>query len=178
MWVKRKPTNQSDSTPTTAASSYDYAAEQEVLLSLAAFDLDEAELSPKLNPTNTLLDSWSREEVSLLTHDSDEEKALAEVAEQTTYGTIFLNELIKRQRALSMSVAFIFLIVIFSFPLLSFLGPALVSVQVFGMPANWLLLGVMIYPLVWLLAFFFVNTADKYEDDFTDLVNGSHRHEK
>jgi uncharacterized membrane protein (DUF485 family) len=177
MWLKRKQPNQLNANP--PVSSYDYAAEQEALLSLAAFDLDQSELgSTSTLPSNDLFDGWSREEASLLNPDNDEDKALAEVAEQTTYGTIFLNELIKRQRALSMSVAFIFLILIFSFPLLSFLGPELVSMQIFGMPANWLLLGVMIYPLVWLLAFFFVNTADKYEDDFTDLVNGSHRHEK
>lgn len=145
------------------SADYDYAAEQAALLSL---ETEEAEWP---------LTDWE-EENATLDAGSDEE-TLEEVAEQTTYGAVFLNELIKRQRALSLSVAFVFLIFIFSFPLISFLGPQLTSFQILGLPVNWLLLGLLIYPLVWFLAFFFVSTADKYEEEFTRLVSGPNRKE-
>ncbi len=100
----------------------------------------------------------------------DNEQTLQEVAEQTTYGAVFLNDLIRRQRALSVSVAVTFLIIILSLPLLNFWLRDLVSFELFGFPVSWLFLAILIYPLIWLLAFYFVSTADKYEEEFTNLV--------
>jgi uncharacterized membrane protein (DUF485 family) len=104
------------------------------------------------------------------TQEIDNEQTLQEVAEQTTYGAVFLNDLIRRQRALSISVAITFLIIILSLPLLNFWLRDLVSFELFGFPVSWLFLGILIYPLIWLLAFYFVSTADKYEEEFTNLV--------
>ncbi len=151
--------------------NFDFAAEQAALLDLEALDEDESGWLP----TDTDFD-WDTTQAVLSS--PDDEKTLDEVAEQTTYGAIFLNELIKRQRALSLSVAFVFLVFIFSFPLISFLGPELVNIQIFGLPVTWLLLGVLVYPLVWFLAFFFVSTSDKYEEEFTQLVNGGQKPSK
>jgi hypothetical protein len=123
------------------------------------FNLDELELD------EDGLDS----EAALLGFDENEE-TLKEVAEQTTYGAVFLNDLIKRQRALSLSVAIVFLVIVFSLPLLSFLLPSLVAFEIFGFDVSWLVLSILIYPVIWLLAFYFVSTADKYEEDFTKLV--------
>lgn len=107
-------------------------------------------------------------ETSLYDPASDE--TLQEVAEQTSYGAVFLNDLIKRQRALSLSVAITFLIIILSFPLLNFFLQSLVAFKIFGFEISWLFLGILIYPLIWGLAFYFVSTADKYEEEFTRLV--------
>ena len=95
---------------------------------------------------------------------------LQEMAEQTTYGTVFLDHLIKRQRALGLSVAITFLIFLFSFPLVNFWLRGAGYLEIFGFQLNWLLLAVLFYPLIWTLAFYFVSTADKYEEEFTKLV--------
>ncbi|HEX2914080.1 MAG TPA: DUF485 domain-containing protein [Chloroflexia bacterium] len=120
------------------------------------------------------LDELGLEEEGLDTeevfYDLLEEETLKEVAEQTTYGTVFLNDLVKRQRALSISVAIVFLVIVFSLPLLNFFVRSLVSFEIFGFDISWLVLGILIYPLIWWLAFYFVSTADKYEEDFTKLV--------
>jgi len=130
---------------------YDWAAEEAALRELEELtseDLDQA--GYKLTFAN--------------------EETLQEVAEQTSYGTIFLDDLIKRQRALSLSVAITFLMVIFSFPLLNFFLPSLVAFEIFNFQISWLFLAILIYPLIWALAFYFVTTADKYEEEFTRLV--------
>jgi uncharacterized membrane protein (DUF485 family) len=96
--------------------------------------------------------------------------ALQEVAEQTTYGEVVLEDLVRRQRALSLSVAAVFLLLLFGLPLFNALFPQLGALPVAGLPLSWLLLAVLIYPLLWLLAWYYVTTSRKYEDEFTDLV--------
>lgn len=111
-------------------------------------------------------ESWTE---AVYSHEDND--TLKEVAEQTTYGAIFLDDLLKRQRALSISVAVVFLIIIFSLPLLNFFTRDWPPLQILGIDISWMVLAILIYPVIWALAFYFVSTADKYEDDFTDLVN-------
>ncbi len=102
--------------------------------------------------------------------ETDSEETLQEVAEQTTYGLVFLNHLVRRQRALSLSVAITFLAILLSLPLLNFLLRGAGYLEIFGFPVNWLFLAIFIYPLIWALALYFVSTADAYEVEFTKLV--------
>jgi uncharacterized membrane protein (DUF485 family) len=124
-------------------------------------NLDELELD------EDTFDADADEQLQLALGSDD---TLKEVAEQTTYGAVFLDDLLKRQRALSISVAIAFLVIIFSLPLLTFVLRPLPPLQIFGFALNWLFLGILIYPVIWALAFYFVSTADKYEDEFTTLV--------
>ena len=99
-----------------------------------------------------------------------EDDALQEVAEQTPYGEILLEDLIRRQRRLAMSVAAAFLVILFGLPLMNLLFPELVQMRVLGLPMSWLALAVLVYPIVWTLAVYYVVTSRKYEDEFTKLV--------
>jgi uncharacterized membrane protein (DUF485 family) len=101
---------------------------------------------------------------------ADDDLAIQEVAEQTTYGEIVLDDLIRRQIMLAVSVASAFLLLLFGLPIFNLLFPSLVAVPVFGLPLNWLLLAVLIYPILWALAYYFVTTARKFEDEFIELV--------
>ncbi len=98
------------------------------------------------------------------------QEALQEVAEQTAYGEIFLADLISRQVTLSLAVAATFLATIFSIPLFNYFLPSIATIRVLGFTLSWLLLGVLVYPLIWGLAFYYVSTSKGYEDDFTQLV--------
>ncbi len=100
---------------------------------------------------------------------SDQE-ALQEVAEQTLYGEIFLTDLISRQLTLSLAVAATFLTTLFAIPLFNYFLPTVATITVLGFTVSWLFVGVLIYPLIWGLAYYFVGTCKKYEDDFTRLV--------
>ena len=39
-----------------------------------------------------------------------------------------------------------------------------------GLPFSWLILAVAIYPILWLLAYYYVATSRKYEREFDELV--------
>lgn len=95
---------------------------------------------------------------------------LQEVAEQTTYGEIFLADLIRRQRRLALSVAGVFLALLCSLPLLNLLLPRLADLPILGLPLAWVLLGILVYPLLWVLGWYFTTTAATLEDEFVDLV--------
>ena len=101
-------------------------------------------------------------------HPNDD--ALQEIAEQTPYGEILLEDLVRRQLRLGISVAAAFLVMLFGLPLMNLLFPELVAMRVLGLPMSWLTLAVLVYPFVWTLAVYFVSTSKKYEDEFTELV--------
>ncbi len=98
------------------------------------------------------------------------DETVQEIAEQTSYGEILLDELIRRQLALSLRVASVFLLALFVLPLLNRFAPQLMAVRVLGLPLHWLVLAVLVYPLLWALGVYFVVTAKKHEDEFTELV--------
>lgn len=95
---------------------------------------------------------------------------IKEVAEQTSYGEIFLSDLIRRQRRLALSVAAVFLLLLFGLPLLNLLLPSLVALPILGLPLSWLLVAVAIYPLLWGLALYFTTTARAVDDEFVKLI--------
>ena len=99
-----------------------------------------------------------------------EDEALLEIAEQTPYGEVLLEDLIRHQLMLGISVAAVFLVILLGLPLMNLLFPELVAMRVAGLPMSWLALAVLVYPLVWFLAVYFVSTARKNEDEFTELV--------
>jgi hypothetical protein len=99
-----------------------------------------------------------------------EPEALQEVAEQTPYGEILLEDLIRRQLRLGLSVAGAFLVILCGLPLMNLCFPQLVQLPVLGIPLSWLALTVLIYPFLWALAAYYVGTSRKYEDEFTELV--------
>lgn len=99
-----------------------------------------------------------------------DEPAILEVAEQTAYGEVVLGDLIRRQLTLALSVASAFLLLLFGLPVFNLLFPQLGALPVLGLPLSWLLLAVLIYPILWLLAYYYVTTSEKFEDEFTDLV--------
>src|SRR5262249_15525435 len=99
-----------------------------------------------------------------------EDETVQEVAEQTPYGEVLLDDLVRRELMLGVSVAAVFLVLLAALPVLNALAPSLVATLVFGLPLSWLTLAVLVYPLLWVLGAYFVTTAKKYEDDFTDLV--------
>ena len=101
---------------------------------------------------------------------AEDEQPIVELAEQTTYGEVVLGDLIRRQLTLALSVASAFLLLLFGLPIFNLLFPELGALPVLGLPLNWLLLAVVIYPVLWLLAYYYVTTSQKFEDEFTELV--------
>jgi hypothetical protein len=76
--------------------------------------------------------------------------------------------LMRRQGALSLRVAAVFVVLVLGVPLVNYLQPDLANTQVFGFTATWLFLGVLIYPITVGLSFYFVAASNRIEASCSD----------
>jgi uncharacterized membrane protein (DUF485 family) len=74
----------------------------------------------------------------------------------------------KRQAALSLQVAAIFVIILLGLPLVNGIRPDLANKLVGGFTASWLFLGVLFFPITCLLAVYFVRQSDRIEAECMD----------
>lgn len=71
----------------------------------------------------------------------------------------------RRQLALSLRVAAVFVLLLFGLPLVNLNLPEAANRLIFGFPASWLFLGLLFYPIVVLLSIYFVRNSDAIEAD-------------
>jgi hypothetical protein len=76
--------------------------------------------------------------------------------------------LMRRQAALSLRVAAVFVVLVLGVPLANYLSPELANSPVLGFTASWLFLGVLIYPITVVLSFYFVAASNRIEADCAD----------
>src|SRR5207248_6411627 len=74
----------------------------------------------------------------------------------------------RKQAALSIKIAAIFLTILFGLPLVNQFLPKVADTPVLGFTATWLFLGVLFYPLTWLLSWVFINQSDRLEAECSD----------
>jgi hypothetical protein len=94
----------------------------------------------------------------------------AEIDEQTRLGELYMATLIRAQWRLSMSVLASAAMMIGGLPLLFLFVPATRSLKVGPIPLPWLILGVLIYPAIWLAGHYYVRQSEQIEREFTELV--------
>jgi uncharacterized membrane protein (DUF485 family) len=71
----------------------------------------------------------------------------------------------RRQLKLSVACAATFLVGLIGLPLLNYFAPALMATRVAGFTLSWLLLGVMCFPLVWTVSYYFIRRSIWLEED-------------
>lgn len=71
----------------------------------------------------------------------------------------FLNELMRRQLGLSIACALAFLVALLGLPLLNYFAPELMAQRVGGFTLAWLVLGVLFFPYVWIISYFFIRRS-------------------
>jgi uncharacterized membrane protein (DUF485 family) len=76
-----------------------------------------------------------------------------------------LRVIMRRQARLSLGVAAIFLALVLGLPLVNQYLPALAQEPVAGFSATWLFLGVLFYPITWLLSAYFVRASEEVEQE-------------
>jgi len=76
----------------------------------------------------------------------------------------FLRHLMRRQLRLSIACAATFLVALLGLPLLNYFAPKLMSTRIAGFTLTWLLLGVLFFPLVWVIAFYFIKRSIALEE--------------
>ena len=74
----------------------------------------------------------------------------------------------RRQSALSLRVAVVFVVVIFGVPLFNHYLPDVAATPILGFTATWLFLGVLFFPLTWLLSAYFIRESNRIEEDCAD----------
>ena len=87
----------------------------------------------------------------------------------------FLRGLMKRQLRLSVACAAAFLLVLFGLPLLNYHAPELMARRVGGFTLGWLVLGVLVFPYVWLIAKWFISRSIALEGAEVRLAEEKNR---
>ena len=78
--------------------------------------------------------------------------------------------LMRAQWRLSVSVLASAAVMIGGLPLLFLFLPATQTLNIGPIPLPWLILGVLIYPAVWLAGRYYVRQSENIEREFTELV--------
>jgi hypothetical protein len=96
----------------------------------------------------------------------------SEIDAQSPVGEIYMRSLMRTQLRLALGVVLLLATSVGSLPLLFELSPGLRHAHLFGLPVPWLLLGVGVYPVLLVLAWFYVRRAERNEAAFHDMVGG------
>ena len=94
-----------------------------------------------------------------------------EVQEQTEIGDALVRGLVRAQLGLAVRLAAVVVCIIVAIPLLGNAFPAFEQLTVFGIRVNWLILGVLLYPLFYGVGWLFIRLAEQSERDFMGIVN-------
>lgn len=93
-----------------------------------------------------------------------------EIDEQTRLGEVYMHSLIQAQLRLALVVIGAAAVVLGGIPLLFVLVPATRTLGIFGVPLPWVLLGVAVYPIVYIAARVYVRHAERIETEFAEFV--------
>ena len=85
----------------------------------------------------------------------------------------FLHSLMRRQLKLSITCAATFLIALLGLPLFNYFFPELMATRVLGFTLTWFVLGVLFFPLVWVIAWYFIRRSIALEDAEVRDIKGS-----
>ncbi len=74
----------------------------------------------------------------------------------------------KRQAGLSLRVAAVFVILVFGLPLVNYYFPGAANTPLMGFTATWLFLGLLFFPITWLLSSYFIRESNRIESECSD----------
>jgi hypothetical protein len=98
-------------------------------------------------------------------------EVVREIDAQTPLGETYMRSLMRSQLRLALVVLVVLLLTLGALPLVFVWLPASRADHLLGLPLPWLLLGVLVYPAMLGLGWFFVRQAERNEHDFEDLVD-------
>ncbi|GLZ41254.1 hypothetical protein [Actinokineospora sp. NBRC 105648] len=97
-------------------------------------------------------------------------RTVVELEEQTSWAEEVVRGFIRTQFWTAVRLALIIAVVFGSLPLVFFLAPGLSGVTVAGVSLPWLLLGVLPFPLLFGIGYWYNVLAERHERDFVDMV--------
>ena len=94
----------------------------------------------------------------------------SEIDAQTELGEIYMRSLLRTQLRLALGIVLVLACTVGMLPLRFVAVPASRTTEVAGIPLPWLLLGVVVHPVLFGLAWTYVRRAERNERSFHDLV--------
>lgn len=91
---------------------------------------------------------------------------VTEVQEQTSVGELVMRNLIKRQLRAALLLAGLVVALLGSLPIAAHFSPTFARLTVVGVRLTWLLLGVLPFPLLFGVGYWYHRLAERYERDF------------
>ena len=88
----------------------------------------------------------------------------APAAKADIHSEAFLRKLMRGQLRLSIGCAAAFLIALIGLPLANYFLPEFMAQRIFGFTLSWLILGVLFFPLVWVIAWIFIRRSIALEE--------------
>ncbi|GLF92785.1 DUF485 domain-containing protein [Streptomyces yaizuensis] len=98
--------------------------------------------------------------------------ARSEISEQTTLGTTYVRSLMRSQLRAALTALAGLCLLVGSLPLLFALPTALGGGAATPGRIVWAALGIAVYPVMWLIARWYVHRAERNERDFLRLLEG------
>ncbi|MFJ6700216.1 hypothetical protein ACIQM4_29785 [Streptomyces sp. NPDC091272] len=98
--------------------------------------------------------------------------ARSEISEQTTLGATYVRSLMRSQLRTALLGLGALALLVGALPLLFLLPRVLTGQTRTPGPYVWVALGVVVYPVMWLIARWYVRRAERNERDFRGLVEG------
>lgn len=96
--------------------------------------------------------------------------AQAEIDAQSDIGEIYMRSLLRSQLRLAAGILTTLALTVGMLPMAFRLFPGFFDTPVLGMPLSWVVLAFGIYPVLILLAWRYVRSADRNENAFTQVV--------
>ena len=93
-----------------------------------------------------------------------------DIDEQTGVGEVYTRSLLRTQLRLGLSAVAVIVLGIGSLPALFVVEPQLASIRVLTVPLPWVLVGIALYPLLVVVAWWHVRASERAERDFATLV--------
>lgn len=90
--------------------------------------------------------------------------------DDAVHSEAFLHTLMRRQLKLSILCAAAFLGMLLGVPLANYFLPGLMATRVGGFTLSWLLVGVLSFPAVWVISWYFIRRSIWLENDEAEQV--------
>ncbi len=94
----------------------------------------------------------------------------SEIDAETQLGEVYMRSLMRSQLRLALGFLALLAATVGMLPVLFTAVPQTRSLTVLGVPLPWLLLGLLVYPYLVLLGWWYVRRAERNEQAFSDLV--------
>ena len=93
-----------------------------------------------------------------------------EIDESTGVGEVYMRSLIRSQLMAALTVTTTLVLSIGALPIVFLTFDSVTEFTIGGVPLPWIILGVVVYPALFLLGWLYLRQVERAEQDFTELV--------